>query len=53
MDYGPGISAVRSLPALAIGSCCFYTLHYVSLCLLLKLNDDDDDDDDLTVFIRN
>jgi len=27
--------------ALAIGSCCFYTLHYVSLSQLLKLNDDD------------
>ena len=30
--------------ALAIGSCCYYTLHYVSLCQLLKLIDDDDDD---------
>ena len=38
-----GISAVHTLSCvLAIGLCCFYTLHYVSLCQLLELNDDDD-----------
>ena len=29
-----------------------YTLHYVSLCQLLKLNDDDDDDDDKYLYSR-
>ena len=36
--YRPGISAVRILPVpYVMGSWCFYTPHYVSLCQLFKL----------------